>query len=205
MTTQKTLHIRAYFRALAREGVTDLPNPLHKRTGTMDYFAHLETPRAADTGNASEPAIPAFENAAELSAFCNAGNATFTIVSEKTGKRFTYRVAFPTDRATGKLDRSSGIMFASALTGPDNTKNYSYFGNIRRDRFEVGRKSKLAADAPSVVAFAWFWQALTQQRLPPSLKVYHMGRCGRCNRPLTVPESIKAGIGPECATRSDGF
>jgi hypothetical protein len=204
MATAKTLRIRAYFRALSKEGVTDLPNPL--RTSTMsDYFAHLETPRAPQDDAAAAPRIPAFENVAELSAFVHAGDATFTLVSEKTGKRFTYRVQYPKDKETGRIDRSAGIMFASVLVGPDNTRNYAYFGNIRRDCFQLGRKSKLAADAPSVVAFAWFYRALTQQRLPASLKVYHMGRCGRCNRPLTVPESIRAGIGPECATRSDGF
>ena len=31
------------------------------------------------------------------------------------------------------------------------------------------------------------------------LEVWHEGRCGRCNRALTVPESIASGIGPECA------
>ena len=27
---------------------------------------------------------------------------------------------------------------------------------------------------------------------------WHEGRCGRCGRKLTVPESIEAGYGPEC-------
>jgi hypothetical protein len=32
-------------------------------------------------------------------------------------------------------------------------------------------------------------------------EVYHEGRCGRCNRKLTVPESIETGLGPECASK----
>jgi hypothetical protein len=30
------------------------------------------------------------------------------------------------------------------------------------------------------------------------LEVWHEGRCGRCGRALTVPESVERGIGPEC-------
>jgi hypothetical protein len=30
--------------------------------------------------------------------------------------------------------------------------------------------------------------------------VWHEGRCGRCGRKLTVPESIESGFGPECAS-----
>lgn len=163
-----------------------------------DFFDHF------DDRVAAKPAEPVFDNLAELSAFVHAGRATFTLESLKTGKRFTYRVSHPMDRETNKPDRS--ILFVSALTGPDNTRNYSYFGNIKgAGRFEVGRKSKLQANAPSVLAFEWFYRnVVTQQRKCEALKVYHMGQCGRCGRALTVPSSIKSGIGPECA-KKEGF
>jgi hypothetical protein len=164
-----------------------------------DYFDHFDD-------DLEVKVTPRFESAAELSAFVHAGNATFTLESEKTGKRFTYRVQYPMDRETGKPDRS-GIMFASALTGPDNTRNYSYFGNIKgAGRYELGRKSRLSADTMSVKVFEWFYRTvIVQQRMPEKLKVYHMGKCGRCGRALTVPSSIKSGIGPECAKKSEGF
>ena len=34
--------------------------------------------------------------------------------------------------------------------------------------------------------------------VPDNLRVYHEGKCCRCGRTLTTPESIKKGIGPEC-------
>lgn len=34
MPSEKTMRIRAYFRALAREGVSDLPNPLKVKHAT---------------------------------------------------------------------------------------------------------------------------------------------------------------------------
>jgi hypothetical protein len=34
--------------------------------------------------------------------------------------------------------------------------------------------------------------------LPSHIKVCHCGHCGRCGKLLTVPESIKSGLGPIC-------
>jgi hypothetical protein len=138
----------------------------------------------------------AFDNPAALSQFVHAGAAVFTLESERTGARFTYRVKHPRDD-TGAVDRS--ILFVGVLTGPDNTNDFTYLGQIKRDLFTIGRKSRISATAPSALAFMWFHQMLTQQRLPQSLKVYHEGRCGRCGRALTVPESVRSGFGPECA------
>jgi hypothetical protein len=161
-----------------------------------DFFAHLETPLAESAER------PHFTNAAEVSAFVHAGRAVFTLESAKTGKRFTFRVKHPKDKETGKPDRS--ILFVGALTGPDNTADYTYLGHIRRDLYTHGKKSRISRDAPSALAFEWFYQrVVTQQIMSPSLKVYHEGKCGRCGRALTVPSSIRSGIGPECAKKGD--
>jgi hypothetical protein len=42
------------------------------------------------------------------------------------------------------------------------------------------------------------------QELPGGYKIHHEGRCGKCGRLLTVPESVETGIGPECAKRMGG-
>jgi hypothetical protein len=31
-----------------------------------------------------------------------------------------------------------------------------------------------------------------------AVEFWHEGKCGRCNRKLTVPSSIESGFGPEC-------
>jgi hypothetical protein len=137
-------------------------------------------------------------NPAEVSRFLHAGDARFTLVSTQTQARITYRVRFPRNTQTGQVDRNAPL-FVSVLTGPDNENSYSYLGFIRRDLYRHGgAKAKIAQDAPSARAFAWFYQKLTQQTLPPSLQFWHEGRCGRCGRTLTVPSSIASGFGPEC-------
>ena len=42
------------------------------------------------------------------------------------------------------------------------------------------------------------WQGAA---LPEGYEARHEGRCARCGRALTVPESIDSGFGPECARK----
>ena len=89
--------------------------------------------------------------------------------------------------------------FVQVLTGPDNTQDWKYLGYLRRGvYFHGGLKAKISATAASAMAFKWFWENTARGAAMPSLEVFHEGRCGRCGRALTVPESIQSGFGPEC-------
>lgn len=124
--------------------------------------------------------------------FIKAGNAIFTIKNEETGNRFTFRVCKHTEKK---------LWFVKVLTGPENTTNYSYIGTIFEDGiYRITKKSAFKSDAPCNLAFNWLNDHLRlNKNLPQQISIYHMGSCGRCGRPLTVPESIKLGLGPECA------
>lgn len=135
------------------------------------------------------------DDRAQLSAelvrdFALAGNATLTLQSGATGARYTFKVRASED---GRLH------FVSLLTGSDNESDFAYLGTIRAGAYSHGRKSKIGETAASARAFAWAWPHIAAGRIPDALEVYHEGRCGRCNRKLTVPESIRTGFGPECA------
>jgi len=93
------------------------------------------------------------------------------------------------------------VFFVSLLSGSSNEEDFSYLGIIPKDdplSFRLTAKSRAGEQAQSVVAFRWFWKQITAGRLPGSMSVWHEGRCGRCGRTLTVPESIASGFGPEC-------
>lgn len=139
-----------------------------------------------------------FENAKDARDFIFSGRAVFTIVSKKTGQRFTYKVdRSAKEKNEGRTD--IGFRFVKMLTGPDNTASYSYIGMIRGGNFEHGRKSKIAYDAPGVVALNWVLQWLARGELhEDKLEIWHEGRCGKCGKRLTVPASISTGLGPEC-------
>jgi hypothetical protein len=134
-----------------------------------------------------------------LKKFMFAGNATITLVSKRTGSRYTYKVSAPKNKKEG----DKPIWFVSLLTGADNESSYSYFGNIYSSfQYQFGRKSKINRTNESIQAWEWFYNLFDKGMMPAILdkcEVWHEGRCGRCNRKLTVPSSISSGFGPECA------
>lgn len=147
-----------------------------------------------------------FTTAEQSRQFMNAGNATVTLRSKTTDTRFTYRIQaphFPGNEGTNSArDVNNDMRFVKVLTGADNENSYSYLGFIRRGVFfHGGTKSRVGRDAPSAKAFAWAWKMLAQDVLPDTLEIWHEGRCGRCQRKLTVPSSIASGFGPECSGR----
>lgn len=127
--------------------------------------------------------------------FMLAGNAYLTLRSTKTGTRYTFRV---------KRKKDTNLWFVSTLWGSDNTSDYSYLGLIDENRqFRLSPKSRTTRDSPQTKAFEWTMRQLVEKGIvPDQLEVWHEGRCGRCGRLLTVPESIASGIGPECAKRA---
>lgn len=130
-------------------------------------------------------------SAQDVLTFATAGNARLTIVSKATGARFTYRLRSSED---GK------ITFVDLLTGSDNENAFTYIGVIKQREYVRTAKVKISADAPSIKAFTFFWRHLIERNhIHDGIEVWHEGRCGRCARPLTVPESIARGVGPDCA------
>lgn len=135
--------------------------------------------------------------------FILAGKATFTAKSLKTGKHFTFKVEVPKDKAD-KKDTGSPIYFVSVMTGPDNVSSYTYLGCIKANgntkTYTHSPKSRINAAAESAQAFAFIFGFLTAGKTCSALELWHEGRCCRCGRKLTTPESVQLGIGPECLT-----
>jgi len=97
--------------------------------------------------------------------------------------------------------------------------------------YKHGRKSRVSEDADSAKGIAWFIRHLdTLLRLKAELadaglfnrkeiedsvhkvemtlnklRYYHEGRCGACAKRLTVPESIRIGLGPICLEKRGGL
>jgi hypothetical protein len=125
--------------------------------------------------------------------FITAGRAIFTI-SNGRGERFTFKVTKPEDRFRGEY-------FASVMKGSDNESDYKYCGMMSGERFTLRatKGSKFGADTKEFKVLAFALDVIAGRRaLPAGYELLHAGKCGRCARTLTTPESIKRGIGPEC-------
>ncbi len=161
------------------------------------------TPLTAQAGATAHT----LDNAA-LVAFLFAGDAIFTLLSA-SGQRFTYRVEKREFVRRGQTETET-CYWVSLLTGPHNTSDYTYLGTLKtaqERRFYLSPKSRVTNEQrPSVAAVSWLlarielWeQGQTQANLlPPGMKFYHAGLCGRCKAVLTDPNSIEQGFGPEC-------
>jgi hypothetical protein len=147
-----------------------------------------------------------------MEAYLLAGRARTTIVSKQTNKRFTYKVEArrTSPRREGETEEGyavrkaralRGVRFVMVMTGADNENDYTYIGHISEDRrFRLDRRSRLATETPSVRAWRWFWRVLRERHDSlDQCEVWHDGRCARCGRLLTVPDSVARGLGPVCA------
>jgi len=149
-----------------------------------------------------------FKTVEDAVKFINGGNSVFTIKSLKTDKHFTYKV--------NKNKNENSPYFVRVLAGPDN-QNWEasqYIGflssNWRSSWAEgklplvAGKKGK--SDAASFKALNWVLKTLQcpqhNDLSNAQFEIMHEGRCCRCNRALTHPDSIESGIGPECAKRA---
>lgn len=144
--------------------------------------------------------------------FVLAGKATFTVEladsfrqerKEKYGEdlkaHYTFRVNFK-----AKNGKYPDTYFVKVLTGPENTKDYTYVGKLLKDSGKVvtTSASKWRDDdirfklLNRVLALVWLGDIKPIEE--KGFGLHHEGKCGRCGRLLTTPESIERGIGPEC-------
>jgi hypothetical protein len=136
--------------------------------------------------------------------FILGGKAIFTI-SNPAGEHYTYKVNRK-DPEPGGPYGDKPTYFVKLLTGPDNGSDYTYLGILTDGGLvKLTRASRFTDDTKPVRVIRWAAGIVFSGRtLPPGYALQHDGRCGRCGRRLTVPESIDSGFGPECAGRIGG-
>lgn len=129
----------------------------------------------------------------------------FQTVYKVKNSHFTYKVKM--ERSEDGVNES---WYCLLLTGPDNSNSYTYMGvlNPNTGEFSLTPKSGVTNDAWSVrmlkrtLACMWKHDGASLEDMDRSgFYVMHCGKCGRCGRKLTVPESLKNGLGPICANK----
>jgi hypothetical protein len=142
--------------------------------------------------------------------FITAGRAIFTLAIPESflashpecKPHYTYRVV----RKPGN-DKWPEAWFINLLAGPNNTQDYQPLGKLNPTTGAIAltRVTRFTDEALPVRlvrrAVAAIWQGQADAITAAGFELHHEGRCGRCGRVLTVPESIVTGFGPECASR----
>lgn len=129
------------------------------------------------------------------------GNSTFTLVCNNT--RYTYKIL---ERF---LADGSSIYAVFILSGPDNVNNYRQFARIKvidgMPKLELLGRTTNIIEYFEYIKMLYYGLLFQDYSKISDWQVWHTGRCSRCGRLLTVPESIENGIGPECATKVNTF
>lgn len=138
--------------------------------------------------------------------FFVAGRAVFTLEipsSFQEGKdvkpHYTFKI-----RKKEADENWPEAFFVSLLTGPDNTSDFTYLGMLNpKEGFVKLTKKSCAGEDSWVVkllrrTLQRVWEGNTEAMEAAGFVLHHEGKCGRCGRSLTTPESVERGIGPEC-------
>ncbi len=123
--------------------------------------------------------------------FFTAGRAVFTVDNGK-GTHYTFRIGH---------SKPEQPLFVGLLTGPNNEADYTYMGIYNPDVQDVRltAKSKYTNDTQPVKVIRWALKQVAKgNSLPDGYSIKHEGKCCRCGRALTDPESIELGLGPVC-------
>ncbi len=130
-------------------------------------------------------------------------NGYVTMLNPATGVWRTLRIR--TFKKKG--DYFDGARRVALLTGPDNGSDYLDIGFIVRRGPQAGRLVIYPSKRGNFVAGKSQYERLAAMLVNPEhyeglgVEFRISGICRRCNRRLTVPESIDSGMGPECAKK----
>src|SRR5512133_2967955 len=119
----------------------------------------------------------------DIKKFLLAGNATFTLVSKKSGARKTFKV----EQADPKPGDVRPAFFVRLLTGPDNVGDYRYLGFLYETRagFHNLKINKDRWGEEAAASFSWLLRAIDDpmiysDKFAAQAEFWHVGTCGRC-------------------------
>lgn len=115
---------------------------------------------------------------------------TLTVVNDATGGRVTVRFRKP---------KGFKSVLVDVMVGSDNENDFAFAGTLRGTELKLSAKAKAPRERADFAkkVLDWTLRAAEAGDLK-TVRCLHEGRCARCGRKLTVPESIDSGLGPEC-------
>ncbi len=137
-------------------------------------------------------------NPLQLPVFFFAGRAVLTFRNPETGTHMTVKVKQLKDKKDRKKKLPIFYVYVSLLG--DNETGYRFAATVFQETmtFKLGRDVTADSQLGKVMLFL-----LHSLHHPAFLKeknvtLHHEGHCMRCGLPLTHPQSIDTGFGPDC-------
>jgi hypothetical protein len=145
--------------------------------------------------------------------FIFAGRAVFTLTDlRERDRHYTYRInikepsQFDIDKAkTRGWEAPHAVWFVNIGIGYEDSLYAGMLSNRDQTDITFTRASRMHGGAPSMVLLQRFLKLAKAEAFDDNeameadgIRFQHEGKCCICARPLTHPESITMGIGPEC-------
>lgn len=122
--------------------------------------------------------------------FILGGKSEFWLSNVKSGNKFHFKIS----------TKDSNISFIRVVKGSEDV----YAGFIRKVNslfaFSSGNKGVMSVNDMEVKALLYVLN--NASKLPNYIEIIHMGKCSACGRKLTDIQSIRRGLGPECAKKA---
>lgn len=131
---------------------------------------------------------------------------TFTIENQEKGTFRTFRIETMPEGS----NFAPGQTVVSLLVGPNNSQNYKGFGFIDGNDVRIWKSCRDSengnGDISQFVRLARLIEGLVLLRQASKrYALLEAKACRRCGELMTVPESIRRGIGPICARRESAI
>jgi hypothetical protein len=119
-----------------------------------------------------------------------AGKSRLTIKNPETGNHIKLRM---------KRKKDSPIFYLQLALLDDKEAGYRYAGayQLESKKFFPAKDIQQGSTIERIANF--LIEAVSNPFRLNKLEIMHEGKCCRCGRTLTNPESIQHGIGPECS------
>lgn len=133
---------------------------------------------------------------AQFRNFIFAGRSVFTLENNETGNYITFKIK----ELKKNYKVIPGVFVVECKVLGDKDTGYRFLGFLNLNERKFRRRFW---DHKFIGYTTLFWLLRNLENLErfEKLAIYHEGRCCKCSHPLTVPESIDSGIGPECSKR----
>lgn len=124
------------------------------------------------------------------------GRARFTMENSNTGNYVKFRVQARKTKRNQPEETNFFEVFTTVLG--DKVLGEIEIGEIDRKNGRINLKEGVPRDNQGLTTAIWLVQKWRELEKYENLKIYHLNVCCKCAMPLTIPESIKDGIGPIC-------
>jgi len=128
-----------------------------------------------------------------------AGRSRITLVNTKRETHIRLKIKEKRERVNGKLVGTGRFYLYTSILNDGDT-GWQYAAVFFKDtyRYRLGADHQQGSQIHRVTQFVYDALKSPEILTQKGVDLHHEGRCCRCAMPLTHPDSIQLGVGPDC-------